>query len=496
MKYYWISMISKQNLKDFIEPHFHNELTKEVYTTESIHSYKLLTHTRLDIAFKILYLEMLEFDVAFAKKIYKEHIRAFSLGTFIEPGNADKNSIDKYIEDFYNTFKDIKHHGFDSSKTLIPLSQNGSIANGAHRVASAIFLDKDITCVKLDTYDHIYDYKFFYKRSIPSTMLDTVVTRFVEYTNNVYIAFIWPIAQSSDKQIESIIPNIVYKKEIVLNPNGAHNLLSQIYYGEKWLGNVENNFSGSKEKLAECFKTFDPIKVIAFQAESLEQVLKIKETIRKTFNVGKHSIHITDTKEEAIRTAQIVFNDNSIHFLNYAKPNKYISTYQKIDTFKEFLDKNNLHKKEVLIDAGMVLSAYGLREAKDVDYFCSDNEKIEILIDDINIHDEALIHYDEKKNEMIYDPNFYFHFNELKFISFSQLYKMKSNRDEKKDKNDCKMMEALIENNKFKGVVNKLKQSIFYGQIIIRQKSIQLLQQIGLFNITKSLYKKIKGYNE
>jgi len=491
-----MKIINKKDLQKYIEPHFHKELTKDEYVLESIKAYKLLTHTRLDIAFKLLYLKMLEFNVTFAKKIYREHIRAFSLGKFTEPGNDNKNSIEKFIEDFNVTFKSIKTDGFDSSKTLIPLSQNGSIANGSHRIASAIFLDEDITCVKLDTYDHIYDYKFFYNRNIPSDMLDTVVTKFVEYANNVYIAFIWPIAQSSDEQIESIIPNIVYTKKFTLTPNGAHNLLSQIYYGEDWLGSVENDFSGSKGKLMECFKTFDPVKVVAFQAENLEEVLNIKESIREAFNVGKHSIHITDTKEEAIRTAKIVFNDNSIHFLNYAKPNKYLSTHRKIDTFKEFIKVNNLNGNDVLLDSSIVLSAYGLREAKDIDYFCSDNRKIKIDFDDINTHDEVLKHYNENKNEMIYDPKFYFYFNDIKFISFSQLYKMKTNRAEEKDKNDCKIMESLIENNKFKGVVNKFKQNIFYGQIVIRQKIIQLLQRIGLFDIARTMYKKIKGYDD
>lgn len=96
-------------------------------------------------------------------------------------------------------------------------------------------------------------------------------------------------------------------------------MLSQIYYGEEWLGNVENNFKGSQGKLVECFKNFEPVRVIAFQADNLEEVIEIKEKIRDIFKIGKHSVHITDTKEEAIRVARIVFNNNSIHFLNYDK---------------------------------------------------------------------------------------------------------------------------------------------------------------------------------
>jgi hypothetical protein len=466
------------------------------YRTKTIKANKLLSHTRLDLAFKLLYLEMFEHDIQFSKEIYKEHIRAFSLGQFTEPGNDDKNSIDKFIEDFSNTFEDIRTNGFDDKQTLIPLSKNGSIANGAHRVASAIFLNKNVTCVELGSYNHIYDYKFFYKRNISDNMLDAVVTKFVEYADDVHIAFIWPIADSNEELIEEMIPNIVYQKEMTLNYNGAHNLLSQIYYGEKWLGNVENGFSGSKGKLLECFKTFDPVKIVAFQAKSLEEVLNIKESIREAFNVGKHSIHITDTKEEAIRTARVVFNENSIHFLNHAKPNKYMSTHKKINAFKDFVEGNDLDSKDILLDASIVLSTYGLREAKDIDYFYSDNKKIKNKFIDINSHDEVLEHYNSQKFELIYNPKYYFYFNDIKFISFSQLYIMKMSRSEPKDKNDCKMMEALIENNRFKGIVNKFKQNIFYGQIVFRQKIIQALQKIGLFDMARGTYRKIKGYDE
>ena len=81
--------------------------------------------------------------------------------------------------------------------------------------------------------------------------------------------------------------------------------MSQIYYGEEWLGNVKNHFRGANAKLIECFKTFDEFNVIAFEAENLEDVLKIKNNIRELFGVGKHSIHITDTKDETLRVAKL-----------------------------------------------------------------------------------------------------------------------------------------------------------------------------------------------
>ena len=342
-------MIEVVRLKNLLENHLYGNLKLESYKTKTIPAIKLLTFNRFDIAFKLLYLEMLKFDIEFSKEIYKEHIRAFSLGKFTEPGNDDKNSFDKFTNDFDKTFEDIKLNGFDANKTLIPLSKNGSIANGAHRVASAIYLGKDVDCVEIDTRDHIYDYKFFYSRNISSSILDTVVTKFGDYSDNLHIAFLWPTAKGYDEEIEKIIPNIVYRKEIKLNPNGAHNLISQIYYGEEWLGSVEDDFRGSQGKLVECFNNFEPVRIIAFQAESLNEVLEIKDKVRDIFNVGKHSIHITDTKEEAIRVARVAFNDNSIHFLNYAKPNQYISTYRKIGIFKQFIKKNKINLNDVVL---------------------------------------------------------------------------------------------------------------------------------------------------
>lgn len=485
-------MIDTTKLSTLLEPHFQKDLNAENYDIKKIKALKLLTYTRFDLAFKLLYLEMRSRDVSFAKKIYEEHIRAFSLGKFNEPGNDEKNSIEKFIAEFDRTFEDINANGFDNNRTLIPLSYNGSIANGAHRVASTIYLDKDIDCVQIKTGDHIYDYKFFYKRNVSSQHLDIVATKFVEYANNVYVALIWPTAQGYDEKIDRIIPNIIYKKTVTMNPNGAHNLITQIYYGEDWLGSLETNFRGSQGKLVECFKTFDPIRVIAFQAKSLNEVLKIKERIRDVFNVGKNSIHITDTKEEAIRVSRVVFNENSIHFINYAKPNKYLSTHRKLAKFKAFIKDNGLNSEDLLLDSGIVLSAYGLRESNDIDYFIDDNKIIKYHENELECHDDELVYHDADKLELIYNPENYFYFNDLKFVSFTRLYKMKKNRGQEKDINDCNMMEGLIGGDHLKIEFNKLKQRLYYSKIKIRHQLIKFLKVTRGYHLARKYYKRLR----
>lgn len=484
--------ISKEKVKGLIEDH-HKESIKDNFV--SIHFIKaadLLTHNRLDLSFKLLYLEGKEKSLNFTSKIYKEHIRALTMGSFNEPSNQEKNNFNKYMLTFNKVFLDIKKNGFDNSKTLIPLSKNRSIANGAHRVASAIYLNKNVSCVYCDVDDHIYDYKFFLKRKVPNNILDIGVSKFIEYTNNVYLAFIWPSAKGRDKEIDKIIPKILYKKNIRLNYNGAQNLLTQIYYNESWLGNINDNFKGVKAKLAECFKTFEPIRVIAFQASNLHEVVKIKERIRDIFDLGKHSIHITDSKEEALRCSSMVFNDNSIHFLNHSRPNKYPSTHKKVDAFKAFISDREVCHDDVLLDGSMVLSAYGIREAKDVDYLKNNNSKFDLQNDMFERHDSELKYHDIEKLSLIYNPQYYFYFNDVKFVSFKQVYKMKKNRNETKDIADCKMMDGLIDRNPSKILINKCVQFINYEKIKLKINFLKFLRFTNLYTSAKFLQKILK----
>lgn len=486
-------VLYKNVISKLLETNLHKYLVLDKYETELIDSKNLLTHNRFDLSFKILYLDLLSKNEEFAKIIYYEHLRSASLGKFSEPGYINKNNFYDFLNSFNKTFKDLSQNGFDVNKSLIPISKKSTLLNGAHRVACAIYLNKKVECLRLEALEEIQDYKFFYNRNLPTKILDLAALKFLEYANNVYLAFIWPIAKGKDKLIEENIPNIIYRKQIKLNANGAHNLLSQIYFSEKWIGDVENNFKGAQFKLVECFKNFDPIRVIAFQADSLVKTNKIKDKIREIFKIGKSSIHITDTKEETLRLAKLIFNDNGINFLNFAYPNKYTSTHQKIEKFKNFINLNKLNKDDFLIDSSLILSCYGLREAKDIDYLFSKDLNLKYNFDEISSHDEELKYHKVLKTDLIYNPKFYFYFNNLKFISIDQLYKMKINRAEKKDQRDCALMKNYITNNMHNIFIDKFKQNFFYYKALVRYIIIAILKFLGVYKILWKIYKVINN---
>ena len=322
--------IVTNKLKTLIESHFHKYLSKDNYKVYEKDSRSLLTNNRLDISFKLFYLKYKSKNPKLAEEIYKRHIEAFTLGKFIEPGNKDKNSFSKYLDEFHKIYKEINLKGFEVSKSIVPLSKNGSIADGSHRVASSIFLKKNVYCLPIDSEIPLYDYNFFKSRNISEQTLDKVTRSYIEFSDNIYCAIIWPSANGKINEIEKILDKIVYKKKIKLNPNGAHNLISQIYHNENWIGSSSSNFKGAEGKLVECFKNFNPFNIYFFNCDSLDKVRKIKNDIRALFNIGKHSIHISDTKQEADRISKVLLNQNGIHFLNYAKPNKLISICNRL----------------------------------------------------------------------------------------------------------------------------------------------------------------------
>lgn len=308
-----------------------------------------------------------------------------------------------------------------------------------------------------------YDFKFFYNRAVSLDYLDMAANKFIEYSNNSYIALVWPSAVGFDDELEELIPNVIYKKQVNLTLNGAHNLLAEVYHGEEWLGDRQNNFSGFKGKLVECFKSKNSLRVIAFQSESLKEVYKVKEKVRDIFKIGKHSIHITDTKQEAIRISRLVFNENSLHFLNYARPNKFQSTFEQLNQFNLFLKENNISNNEVIFDGSMVLSLYGIRKASDIDYLVDDYSKIvKKTFHQINNHFDELKYHQKTNYELIFNPKNYFYFNNFKFTSFDQLYSMKKKRIEGKDKYDLRLMKSFIEKNKLSLKINLIIQKLLY----------------------------------
>lgn len=485
-------LVKKEYLYNRIEPFIYESLDKEEYNVESVEASSLLTSNRLDLGFKLFFLKYNVRNPHVAERLYFYDIKSQTLGGFKEIGNAEKCDFESYKNQFLSLYQSFRSKGFDQSRSLIPISKNQSIINGAHRTAAAVLLNKDVSVLETDDRDMICDYKYFYQRNVPEEMIEIAVNTFIDFANGIYLAFLWPSGIHNHEKCLTFFDNILYVKDLGLSYIGAHNLLFELYKHMDW---VDGKGLSIQKKLLECFPTFNSVKVVAFQASDISEVRALKEKVRKMNGIGFSSIHITDTKDEAIRISKLVFNLNGLHFLNHRKSQRNDMFLNKITSFKSNLKKHAMNFDDFVLDSGIVLEAYGVRKSRDIDCFTSNEKSNSIL--NLDFHDLELRYHGVEKCDLIYNPLLNFEYEKLKFVSFKQVFLMKSKRNGKKDKNDIDIMKSLIENSGLKFKMARFKQSVYYFRIKIGYIFISpfliVLRKFGLYNYVRSYYRKFKG---
>ncbi|MBO4897374.1 MAG: hypothetical protein J5590_03660 [Clostridia bacterium] len=447
-------IIGKGRIKELIPEYFIKEREldrEEEVDIELIDAKQLLVPERIDLICKLYYIDCFEkgINLEFAKKLYTEHIRAFSNGTFTEPGTETKNTIEKYIKTFEELIRDIKENGFDADKSVVPVGNNGAIIDGSHRTAIAIYYNIPIPIVRLKNVNVSYNYRFFRKRNLGEEYLDFMAYNYVLWADNVYVACLWPSVYNDERfsEAENLIKacaKIIYKKSVALNYNGLKQLMLHMYIKHDWIGNVKNGFSGIDGKAKPCYKEASQTTFFLLAGIELDKILELKEKIRGIFKIENHSIHITDTKDEAIEAGRIVFNKNSIELLNYGEPLKYKALFENIINFKSDLSVNNCNPDEYIVGGDSVLALYGLRNSDKVEYF-SDNSKCVVLEKSKEYTDigNQLPLYPASLEEMLYKPADYAYYMNIKFVSLNLIKSMKEKKNNACDKNDLKLIKAF-----------------------------------------------------
>lgn len=125
----------------------------------------LISKYRYDVFIKYYYVQayITKKDYELAKEIYLNHIKSFN--NFIEP-DGRKNNPKDFLLNFNNLIENIKCEGIN--KTIIPLTKNGEIIDGAHRLAIALYLNLKVQFAIFDLLDVNYSKDFFVARGFNS----------------------------------------------------------------------------------------------------------------------------------------------------------------------------------------------------------------------------------------------------------------------------------------------------------------------------------------
>ena len=125
---------------------------EQAFEVEFVNARQFLKAERIDLICKLYYIDckIKKKDMKYALELYSEHIRAFSNGSFVEPGNETKNTLEKYLSCFDSLVADISQHGINEKKSIVPVGENNAILDGSHRVAIAIYFDIKIPIVRIN----------------------------------------------------------------------------------------------------------------------------------------------------------------------------------------------------------------------------------------------------------------------------------------------------------------------------------------------------------
>lgn len=465
-----------------------------------VHAKNLIVPNRLDLMAKMYYVECREmnYNMSFARELYKAHIEAFSDGTYTEPGNEAKNSSDVFFEAFEELIKSIKENGLLAERSVVPVSPNGTIENGAHRVAIAAYLGLDVPCEE-ENYEVKYNYKFFEERLLATKYLDFMVTRYIETSEkDVNLLILWPAAlQQKDKfkrsieYIESTCgDSVVYCRKFKVNYEGLRNLMIHVYAdGFDWAGTIDNHFKGIQTKADECYAESKQMMVYAIEKSS-EEVIKLKEKVREIIGISKSACHSTDSAQDAISLAHLFFNENSMHLMNNGTIDFDDDLYRRIAKFKKAITDKNFDYEKYVIDSSSVMGLYGIRKTNDLDYIAISDDYVIPGYDDNSVY---LHYYGLARDEMVFNPDKYLYAFGMKFITLKVLEQYKKNRGREKDKLDVKLIEDKLNNSKsFGTMIGILSSSMRRNFRNFKVKVRNSLQERNIYIFTK-IWHFLKG---
>jgi len=386
-------------------------------------------------------------------EIYMRHIEVFN--GFVEADESNKYGADAFINSFNHLLNDIGKNGFNSEYSPVPIN-NGIIIDGAHRTTACLLHNKPIPTEKSAIESGTYDYSWFRKAGLDEWIMDAIAIEACKLRENTFVVVIYPSAEGMDDDLVELIKKkceIWYRKDIAFMGNGPVNLIKALYKTELWLGDDTDGYYGAHNKATWCFDGAGPLR--SFLVEStLPEILKLKKEIRNIFSIDNHSVHITDYHDEAVDVSKLLFNENSIDFINRSaiKESRWLETL--MTDFKIWIKENKLNSDNYCIDSSAVLCAYGLRECRDLDFLSIEGSP-DTGIEEIGCHNSEIKYYKKNIADIVNGPLNHFFYNGLKFCSINTVKNMKKNRGENKDLEDVDLILSiggvnLVKANKFK----------------------------------------------
>lgn len=452
----WMPRVSVEGA---INSHLRSLLTiEDRHEMARVRAKDLLTPSRLDVMAKYIYAvhRKLGGNASWGLHVYREHLRVWN--QFVEVDASGKSSFDAYCRSFDDLLVGMARLGFDPTQGLVPVGSDGTIIDGAHRVAAALAYECFVDIVKFRYHPPRYDYTYFSERGLDGEVLDEMALQYCRLDSRVRVAVIFPVGKGMDEQVSSILEGSrmeVCTKSVSFTKSGRANLIRLLYKDEPWVGDGATLTPGLLQHIENRFIGFEPVKFVFMVGEDEASNRTAKERVRGLFNLGNDPIHISDTHEQTVAVAESILNANSIHFLNNAKATSFKEFFALFSAYKEWIRVAGHESSRFCVDGSSVLAAYGLRDANDLDYLYLGDVAPDSPDALIACHNSEVAHYSVGINELVLNPRNHFYFYGMKFVALHRIREMKVHRAEPKDIGDVYRLDTLQDSVGFVGQVLK-----------------------------------------
>ncbi len=414
-----------------------------------IDALKLLTHERLDIVVRCIFVNsVLNYSVPshIGQRLYwmllyrsgRKHERYFI------DLDGRKHSFQDYFFNFCQIVDAMRRGHFDFGREAIAISE-GMALGGAHRLASAAMQQSEIAAIEMvgDKRQNRCDYKELEKIGFPQTDIDFVVFKYMEMKGNCHILYVFPGGIEQLKAVRAGVQqfaDIVYEKNIVLSEQGVNEIIKLCYgHNDWWKDGLVEKFR------AERFVDKGELHIFVIHLKDDPDCVRLKAEVRKLSGDGTGAglVHSTDSYAEALRCAQTLLNDNSLFFMNHRRQSRDADLAAKLAVYRERIEASG-RAHLYAIDTGAVMGLFGLREVNDIDYVCAHVHDPVVQDEVCSIHNEDHLSIGLNPFELVLDPVNHFYYDGMKVLTLDAVMRFKARRSKKKDINDIKTIRRFI----------------------------------------------------
>jgi len=290
--------------------------------------------------------------------------------------------------------------------------------------------------------------------------LDAMALQYTRLKESTRMVVLFPVDRHKKDMILDILRNsgeIVYEKEVALTREGPLSAVKHLYCSRpELIGNWENDFLGARDIVQTRFvPDSNSSRIITcFLWDKYSE--NNKENKQEAQDILQ-DIYVSSDRKETLISARMLFNQNSIDFINKARPKNYATFRRLFAMYTQWISDYDINEEYLCLDTSSILSAYGMRDCGDFDclhYGCYSKDILKTRPWQIDCHNHMQSLYSKKFDDMIFNPQYHFYYQGQKFLTLQIVRELKRRRGMRKDWSDVRLIDRFLRDNRvYKNVI-------------------------------------------